>query len=174
MPPMILPDILCPGLALVFCGTAPSRISAAKGVYYANPGNAFWPTLGRVGLVPPDWRASDFARMSECGLGLTDLNKMEIGNDIDLTPDGFDVAAFRAKMLGCRPDGIAFTSKNAGRLFLGAGADIIWGRQAADWEGMAIFVLPSPSGQARRSFHLAPWVDVAAFVAARRPSTMLG
>ncbi|MFV3076002.1 mismatch-specific DNA-glycosylase [Niveispirillum fermenti] len=170
---MILPDILVPGLHLVFCGTAPSRVSAAKGAYYANPGNAFWPTLARLGLVPAGWRAADFDRMNDLGLGLTDLNKVEIGNDADLTPDGFDVPGFMEKMRHHRPAGIAFTSKNGARLFLGAAAPIPWGRQPVDWEGVALFVLPSPSGQARRSFSLGPWQEAAAFVAARRGRSVI-
>lgn len=165
---MILPDILAPGLALVFCGTAPSRISAAKGAYYANPGNAFWPTLRRTGLVPPDFAVTEFPRLPEFGLGLTDLNKVEIGNDADLTPDGFDIPGFMAKMRAHRPAAIAFTSKNGARLFLGRGSAPAWGRQGADWEGITLFVLPSPSGQARASFDLGPWQEAAAFVAARR------
>lgn len=171
---MILPDVLAPGLHLVFCGTAPSRVSAAKGAYYANPGNAFWPTLARIGLVPAGWRAADFPRMNELGLGLTDLNKVEVGNDIDLTPAGFDIPGFMAKMRSHRPSAIAFTSKNGARLFLGTKAALPWGRQPADWEGMALFVLPSPSGQARSSFSLGPWQDAAAFVAARRAAPVLG
>jgi TDG/mug DNA glycosylase family protein len=43
---------LAPGLDLVFCGTAPSPASFKARAYYANPGNAFWPTLHAVGLTP--------------------------------------------------------------------------------------------------------------------------
>ena len=48
----LLPYILAPGLDLVFCGTAPSPVSFKARAYYANPGNAFWPTLHAVGLTP--------------------------------------------------------------------------------------------------------------------------
>ena len=43
----ILPDVLEPGLRVVFCGTAAGKASARAGAYYAGPGNAFWPTLHR-------------------------------------------------------------------------------------------------------------------------------
>ena len=49
----LVPDLLAPGLDLVFCGTAPSPASFKARAYYANPGNAFWPTLNAVGLTPP-------------------------------------------------------------------------------------------------------------------------
>ena len=35
----ILPDVLAPGLDIVFCGTAVGNVSAQRGVYYAGPGN---------------------------------------------------------------------------------------------------------------------------------------
>ena len=52
MPKPILPDLLQPGLALVFCGTAAGRRSAAEGAYYAHPGNLFWRALHAVQLTP--------------------------------------------------------------------------------------------------------------------------
>lgn len=48
---MILPDLLAPGLDIVFCGTAVGAESARRRAY-AGPGNAFWPTLAQVGLTP--------------------------------------------------------------------------------------------------------------------------
>ena len=51
-PPDVLPDVLGPGLRIVFCGSAAGAVSARVGAYYAGPGNRFWPTLHRVGLTP--------------------------------------------------------------------------------------------------------------------------
>src|SRR3546814_13773735 len=48
----VLPDVLAPGLRLVFCGSAAGRKSAELGAYYAGPGNKFWPTLYEIGLTP--------------------------------------------------------------------------------------------------------------------------
>jgi len=47
----VLPDMLAPGLRIVFCGTAVGSASARRRAYYASPGNSFWPTLFRVGLT---------------------------------------------------------------------------------------------------------------------------
>jgi TDG/mug DNA glycosylase family protein len=41
----VLPDLLRPGLRIVFCGTAAGTVSAARGVYYAHPQNRFWSAL---------------------------------------------------------------------------------------------------------------------------------
>ena len=61
----VLPDLLVPGLRIVFCGSAAGAVSAAKGAYYAGPGNRFWRILHETGLTPmrlaphelPDCRA---------------------------------------------------------------------------------------------------------------------
>jgi TDG/mug DNA glycosylase family protein len=37
----VLPDVLVPGLAVVFCGNAAGKVSAQRGAYYAGPGNYF-------------------------------------------------------------------------------------------------------------------------------------
>ena len=52
----VLPDVLVPGLAVVFCGSAVGAASARRRAYYAGPGNAFWRTLSEVGLTPISWR----------------------------------------------------------------------------------------------------------------------
>jgi double-stranded uracil-DNA glycosylase len=71
----LVPDVLAPGLDLVFCGTAPSPISFQRRAYYANPGNTFWSTLHRVGLLPERFEPTRYPEVLQHGIGLTDLNK---------------------------------------------------------------------------------------------------
>ena len=40
-PPHVLPDLIKPGLKIVFCGTAAGTVSAKRGAYYAHPQNRF-------------------------------------------------------------------------------------------------------------------------------------
>lgn len=164
---MILPDLLAPDLDLVLCGTAPSRISAARSAYYANPGNRFWQTLAEVGLTPHRLAPAAYPALLGLGIGLTDLNKIEFGTDAELDPAHFDRARFAAEMARFRPASVAFTSKRAGKAFLNRPA-VPYGRQASDLEGIPLFVLPSPSGLARASWSIGPWQEVAALVARRR------
>ncbi|WP_044560009.1 mismatch-specific DNA-glycosylase [Azospirillum sp. B4] len=175
---MLIPDVLIPGLDLVFCGTAPSRASMAAKAYYAKPGNAFWPSLFAAGLTPTRLKPQEYPSLPALGLGLTDLNKTEFGNDVDLDPAAYDVAGFVDKMRRFRPGAVAFTSKTAASVFLmghhGLPGNPPYGRHALDLDGIALFVLPSPSGQARRFFTLDPWREAAAFVAARRPAADQG
>jgi len=159
----VLPDVLVPGLRLVFCGTAAGRVSAAAGAYYANPGNAFWRTLHEVGLTPQRLPPSEFRRLLEFGIGLTDLAKHHIGNDHELPSGAFDAAALRRRIVAFAPAWLAFTSKNAAQAY--HGRSVSFGEQ--DWTigSTCVFVLPSPSGQARRSWDPALWSALARRVA---------
>ncbi len=152
----ILPDVLGRGLKLVFCGTAAGRRSAAEHAYYAHPGNLFWRALFQAGLTPRLLAPAEFPQLRQLGIGLTDLAKRHSGNDADLPRDAFDIDALRRKISRYRPRLLAFTSKNAARAALGH--VVSYGLQDETLEGSSLFVLPSPSGQARAHWDLAPWL----------------
>ncbi|HET8898920.1 MAG TPA: mismatch-specific DNA-glycosylase [Rhodanobacteraceae bacterium] len=158
-PAPILPDLLRPGLRLVFCGTAPSRRSAAAHAYYAHPGNFFWRALAEVGLTPRRFAPAEYSRLLPLGIGLTDLAKHHSGNDAQLPRGALDVSALREKIHIFAPRLLAFTSKNAARAVLGHVPD--YGLQAEHTGTTALFVLPSPSGQARGYWDIAPWRELA-------------
>lgn len=159
MPAFVLPDILAPGLRILFCGSAASRISAARGYNYANPGNQFWPVLKRVGLVPPDFNPAEFRTLPCFGLGLTDLCKSAIGNDDELSAEHFDTAALTRKIRKYQPQVLAFTSKFSAANYLGR--KVNYGEQDERIGLTRIFVLPSTSGQARRFFDESFWRSLA-------------
>ncbi len=168
MPPehplVILPDVLRPGLRLVFCGTAAGRRSAAEGAYYAHPGNRFWPALHAAGFTPRLYAPAEFAQLPALGIGLTDLAKRHVGNDDELPADAFDVPALLGKLQRHAPRMLAFTSKAAARAALGRAAG--YGLQDERLADVPVFVLPSPSGQARGHWDLAPWQALAALALA--------
>lgn len=156
----ILPDVLAPGLKIVFCGTAAGNESARQGAYYAHPGNKFWQTLQLVGLTPRQLRPVEFAEVLQYGIGLTDLAKYVSGNDDTLSPNDFDPASLATKINHLCPKVLAFTSKTAGSIFLGS-KRIAFGLQPESLGTTRFFVLPSPSGLARRSWDIAPWMAAA-------------
>ncbi len=151
----ILPDVLQPGLKLVFCGTAAGKRSAAEHAYYAHPGNLFWRALFEAGLTPRQLAPAEFPQLPDYGIGLTDLAKRHSGNDNELPRDAFDVPALIAKIERHQPRLLAFTSKNAARAVLGRA--VHYGLQAEIIGSTRLFVLPSPSGQARGHWDLVPW-----------------
>lgn len=162
-PPPILPDVLRPGLRLVFCGTAAGKRSAAEGAYYAHPGNLFWRALFQSGLTPRLLAPVEFPLLPGFGIGLTDLAKRHAGNDDELPRDAFDVPALLAKIKKYAPRALAFTSKNAARAVLGA--NVSYGMQEQTLHATRLFVLPSPSGQARGHWNLAAWQALATSIA---------
>ena len=114
----VLPDLLQPGLRIVFCGTAAGNVSAARGAYYAHPQNRFWSALHAIGLTPRQLRPEEYPEMPQWGLGLTDIAKHVSGMDRELPSGALGReagAALKAKIMGTEPRWLAFTSLTAGR-----------------------------------------------------------
>jgi mismatch-specific thymine-DNA glycosylase len=158
--PHVLPDILAPGMRIVFCGTAPGTASARAGAYYAGPGNRFWITLNEVGLTPVLLRPAEFARLAEFGIGLTDISKTASGSDAEVGSRGFDRKRLTAAIAGVAPGHLAFNGKNAARAALGR--PVVYGPQPEAIGGTGVWVLPSTSGAARGFWDIGPWRDLAA------------
>ena len=158
----LVPDVLRPGLKVVFCGTAMGRKSAEQKAYYANPGNFFWRTLHTTGLTPERIKPHDYLRLLDHGLGATDLSKAHYGNDVELPAGALDVAALRQKILTFQPRFLAFTSKTGAGAFLGRPTgEITLGVQSETVGDTRLFVLPSPSGQARIFWDESVWQALA-------------
>ncbi len=161
-PDNCVPDVLVPGLKVVFCGTALGRVSAQRRAYYANSGNFFWRTLANTGLTPGLVAPQDYAQLPDYGIGLTDLCKAHFGNDAELPSDAFDAAALRARILRYQPLILAFTSKTgASAFFERPTGKIPLGLQPETLDRTRIWVLPSPSGQARKYWDQSAWQALA-------------
>lgn len=156
----ILPDVMRPGLRIVFCGTAAGTASARERAYYAGPGNRFWPTLHEVGLTPVELAPAEFARLPEFGLGLTDICKVRHGSDLEVGTEELDVAGLEARIAAAEPANLAFNGKNAARGALERSVD--YGPQEERLGGTAVWVLPSTSGAARGFWRIEPWRELAA------------
>ncbi|MCR8723746.1 mismatch-specific DNA-glycosylase [Frigidibacter sp. ROC022] len=157
-----VPDLLTPGLRLVFCGTALGRVSALRRAYYANPTNKFWRTLHAVGLTPTRFAPQDYPKLLPLGIGLTDLAKAHYGNDAELPEGALDAAALTQRIAQVAPRMLAFTSKTAASAWLGRPTGrIAYGPQVERIGPTAIWVLPSPSGSASRYWDAAPWQALA-------------
>ena len=158
----LIPDTLQPGLKLVFCGTALGHESARRKAYYAHPGNGFWPALHRTGLTPRLYAPEEYPSLLALGIGLTDVCKVHSGNDHELPEDAFDVEALQEKLRHFAPHILAFTSKNAASAFLKRPVGkIAYGLQAEPFQQTKLFVLSSPSGQARRWWREDVWQELA-------------
>lgn len=163
----ILPDVLVASLAVVFCGSAVGSASARRRAYYAGPGNAFWPTLFEVGLTPRLLAPEEYHCLPEYGLGLTDLAKRIAGSDDILSDSDFDREGLRAKIRCYAPAILAFTSKRAAEEYLQH--PVHYGLLPDTVERTQLFVLPSPSGAARRFWDKEPWRKLARIRSAAEP-----
>ncbi len=155
----VLPDILRPGLRVVFCGTAAGSASARARAYYAGPGNSFWATLHATGLTPVQLAPAEYERLPEFGLGLTDVCKILHGSDEEVGTAEFDVSGLQARIAAAEPGNLAFNGKNAARAALERSVD--YGLQEERLGGASLWVLPSTSGAARRFWDVGPWRELA-------------
>jgi TDG/mug DNA glycosylase family protein len=154
----ILPDVLAPGLRVVFCGAAPGLVSAARKAYYAHPQNRFWRVLSDVGLTPRLLKPEEYPLMPRFGLGLTDIAKEASGMDKDLPIGalGRDACAALTKKIEIfQPKILAFTSLNAGRRRLRRNA--AFGEQRERIGATRVWLLPSPSPAANWYFDQSWW-----------------
>jgi TDG/mug DNA glycosylase family protein len=156
---VILPDVIEPGLRVVFCGTAVGTKSAQAGAYYAGPGNSFWPTLHQVGLTPRQLRPSEYAELTRYGIGLTDVCKISSGSDRAVGIGGFDVPRLLATLERHAPGWIAFNGKKAAEAALGR--PVGYGQQPERLGPTRVFVLPSSSGAARGFWDARYWHELA-------------
>lgn len=151
--------MLVPGLAAVFCGNAAGKVSAHRGAYYAGPGNCFWPTLHEVGLTPVPLEPEEFRRMPEFGLGLTDACKTHFGSDAEVGSSRHDASRLEQAIARVAPAHLAFVGKRAARIVLRR--QVPYGHQPEPFAGATAWVLPSPSGLARRFWDIEPWEELA-------------
>jgi TDG/mug DNA glycosylase family protein len=157
----VLPDVLEPGLRIVFCGTAAGAVAARVGAPYAGPGNRFWWVLHETGLTPHELRRAECRELPRHGIGLTDVAKFASGSDSSLTRMDFEAAAVRAKVERYEPRILAFVGKRAAREVLGRNVE--YGPQGLTIGVSDVWVVPSTSGAARGSWDVRPWHELADF-----------
>ena len=141
-----LPDLLAPGIQVLFVGINPSLYSARAGHYYARPGNMFWRCLHEGGLTPVRLRPEEDRRVLEWGIGITDCVKRPTVSAAEVAPEEFSagVAALVEKIVRCRPLVICFNGLTGYRGAFNPRAGL--GRQPERLEGAVVFVVPSTSG----------------------------
>jgi TDG/mug DNA glycosylase family protein len=108
-----VPDVLAPGLRIVFCGINPGRASAAAGAHFANPRNDFWRLLHDAGFTPRLYDPSEQHDLLELGIGLTNAADRTTRGSGDLRAGDFAGSAERLEKLArdLRPGMIAFVGK---------------------------------------------------------------
>jgi TDG/mug DNA glycosylase family protein len=140
-----VPDVLAPGLEVVFCGINPGRVSAAAAAHFANPRNDFWRLLHEAGFTPRRLEPDEQFELLDYGVGVTNAAYRTTPGSSDLRRGDFADAAERLERIAVdlRPRAIAFVGKEAYRGAFGARAD--HGAQTRTIFDVGLFVLPSTS-----------------------------
>src|SRR5918911_2543955 len=81
-----VPDLIGPGLRVLFCGINPGLYSAATGNHFARPGNRFWPALHAAGFTPRLLHPSEKDLLLAAGYGLTNLVARATAGADELAP----------------------------------------------------------------------------------------
>src|ERR1700704_1548067 len=66
-----LPDILAPGLSVIFCGINPATTAALAGRHFVSGTNRFWRGLHRSGFTPQLIASGQDRSILQYGCGLT-------------------------------------------------------------------------------------------------------
>jgi double-stranded uracil-DNA glycosylase len=142
-----LPDVVAPGLDVLFCGINPSLLSAARGHHFARPGNRFWPALHLAGLTPRRLAPEEDRDLPRYGLGVTNLVDRPTRAAAELRPEELHAGAAQLADLVSRyrPRAVAVLGLTAWRLAFDRAAATV-GMQARTIGGAAAWVLPNPSG----------------------------
>ena len=138
-----VPDVLAPGLRVVFCGINPGRVSAAARAHFANPRNDFWRLLHAAAFTPRVLEPADQFEALEYGLGLTNAAFRTTKGSGDLRRGDFDRGRLERLARELRPRWLAFVGKEAYRGVFGERAEL--GLQERRLGETRLFVLPSTS-----------------------------
>ena len=178
-----LRDRIAPGLRVLFVGINPGVRSAITGHHFAGFSNRFWKLLVESAIVPAPITYEDDDRLTEWGLGITNLIARPTPGIGDLRPAEY-VAGWKAlqrKIAKYRPEVVALVGVTLYRSILpllggheagppagrrrATAADPVLGLRRQRVLGARLFVLPNPSGR-NANFSYAEMLE--AFRALRR------
>jgi double-stranded uracil-DNA glycosylase len=142
-----VPDLIAPGLGVLFSGINPGLYSAATGHHFARPGNRFWPALYAAGFTGQLLKPWEEKLLLRYGVGITNLVSRATAGAAELTPDELRNGGhtLRRKVRRYRPQCVAVVGIGAYRLAFDrpkAGM----GLQPERLGTAALWVLPNTSG----------------------------
>jgi TDG/mug DNA glycosylase family protein len=135
-----IPDLVRPGLKVLFVGINPGLYSGATGHHFAYPGNRFWPALHLAGITPRRLDPSEEQELLALGYGITGMAQ-------ELTAEEYRAGARRLEesVRTYQPRLICFLGLGAYRTgFQQPKAQL--GLQPQQIEQTPVWLLPNPSG----------------------------
>ena len=145
--PLAIPDVIAPGLDVLFVGINPGLMSAAKKQHFARPGNRFWPALHAAGFTPRLFSPADQHELVHCGCGITNFVGRATAGAAELDDDELRAGrrVLERKVRRYRPRVVAVVGIGAYRTAFDR-PDAALGRQDASIAASQLWVLPNTSG----------------------------
>ncbi|MDX6527988.1 MAG: double-stranded uracil-DNA glycosylase [Blastocatellia bacterium] len=142
-----LPDVIGPGLRVLFCGINPGLYTAAVGHHFARPGNRFWPALYQSGFTDRLLSPFEERELLPLQIGVTNVVARATTAAAELTKEDFIKGGRRltAKVRRYRPRIVAVLGVGAYREAFAQPKAMI-GEQAERIGDARVWVLPNPSG----------------------------
>jgi TDG/mug DNA glycosylase family protein len=142
-----VPDVIAPGLHVLFCGINPGLYSGAVGHHFARPGNRFWRVLHAADFterVLAPWEEQELLKL---GCGITNLVARATAGAAELTAAELVTGAglLEKKVRRYEPRWIAVVGIGAYRTAFGRPRAKV-GAQAESLAQSQLWVLPNPSG----------------------------
>lgn len=143
----IVPDLIAPGLSVLFCGINPGLYSAATGHHFARPGNRFWPTLFAAGFTDRLLAPWEEGELLPLGYGITNVVRRASSAADELTAEEIVRGGkqLRARVRRYRPRYLAVLGIGAYRVAFEAPKAVL-GLQPEPIGETRVWVLPNPSG----------------------------
>jgi len=142
-----IPDVIAPGLRVLFCGINPGLYSGAVGHHFARPGNRFWKVLHRAGFTDRELSPFDDRELLDVGIGITNLVDRTTAAAAEL--DGAELrrgaTRLTRKVERYRPCFVGFAGMGAYRTAFRQPRAAL-GRQPDMLGGAVVWLLPNPSG----------------------------
>jgi TDG/mug DNA glycosylase family protein len=142
-----VPDVLAPGLKVLFCGINPGLYTAAVGHHFARPGNRFWPALHEGGFTPRVLSPYEERELLPRGYGITNVVPRATASADELSAEEFAAGGrcLLAKVRHYRPRLLAVLGIGAYRSAFGRPRAAL-GLQPETVGETKLWVLPNPSG----------------------------
>jgi TDG/mug DNA glycosylase family protein len=142
-----LPDLIAPGLTVLFCGINPGLYTAAIGHHFGRPGNRFWPTLHAAGFTPRLLDPSEESELLPLGYGITNVVERATAAADELSDEEMVAGgvALREKVREYAPRFLAILGIGAYRVAFDRPKATV-GLQREALGETRLWVLPSPSG----------------------------
>ncbi|MFB3905116.1 MAG: G/U mismatch-specific DNA glycosylase [Acidobacteriota bacterium] len=142
-----VPDVIAPGLKVLFCGINPGLYTAAVGHHFARPGNRFWPALFAAGFTDRLLSPYEEQELLVYGCGITNLVSRATAAAAELRRDELEKgrSVLEEKIAMYRPVCVAVVGLDAYRTAFGRPQARL-GRQDQDLRGSILWLLPNTSG----------------------------